>query len=171
LLEVGCGLGVSAIYLQGCGYSVTAVDNNPEIVKRAQETALYFHSDILIQWADAFELSRHYKNFDLVYSIGVLEHFDREVTIQLLREQAQCGQYVLIGIPSRFTKPITDERIYTLAQLRQISREAGLIPVKSFGYGNPRQFILLRRALPHALYRLLQDKLSLAQGLVVIGQS
>jgi SAM-dependent methyltransferase len=171
LLEVGCGLGVSAIYLQGCGYSVTAVDNNPGIVKRAQETALYFHSDILIQWVDAFELSQHYKNFDLVYSIGVLEHFDREVTIQLLREQAQCGQYVLIGVPSRFTKPITDERIYTLPQLRQITREAGLTPVKSFGYGNPKELLTLRRILPHALYRIFQDYFSLAQGLVVIGCS
>lgn len=29
LLEIGCGLGFSAIYLHGCGYEITAVDNAP----------------------------------------------------------------------------------------------------------------------------------------------
>jgi SAM-dependent methyltransferase len=171
LLEIGCGMGISAIYLQECGYQVTAVDNNANIVKRAQETAQYFRSNILIQCADAFDLSQYYGIFDLVYSLGVLEHFDREITIQLLREQAQCGRYVVIGVPSRFTKPLTDERIYTLRQLRHLMREAGLTSVKSFGYGNPSELIKFRRLLPHALYRILQDYFSLAQGLVVIGQS
>ncbi len=172
VLEVGCGLSVSAIYLQACGYDVTAIDNNLEIVTSAQDTAHYFRSNIVIECADAFDLSQYYGQFDLVYSIGVLEHFDREVTIQLLREQAQCGRYVLLGVPSKFTGAvITDERLYTLPQLRKLLREAGLIPITSFGYGNPKKLLLLRRALPHGCYRILQDYFSLAQGLVVIGQS
>jgi SAM-dependent methyltransferase len=172
VLEIGCGLSVSAIYLQACGYDITAVDNNPEIVNSAQETAHYFRSNIVIECADAFDLSLYYGKFDLVYSIGVLEHFDREVTIQLLREQSQCGRYVLLGVPSKFTGPvITDERIYTLPQLRKLLKRAGLTPIKFFGYGNPKQLILLRYLLPYALYRILQNHFSLAQGLVVIGRS
>ena len=171
LLEVGCGLGVSAIYLQACGYQVTAVDNEPHIADDARKNARYFHSPIHVELADAFDLSAYHGEFDLVYSLGVLEHFERAMTIRLLQEQARCARNVLLGVPSRFTTPITDERIYTLSQLRRIIRETGLIPLKSFGYGNPRALILLHHLLPHVLYRICQDYFSLAQTLVVIGQT
>ncbi len=170
VLEVGCGLGASAVYLQGFGYTVTAVDNNLSLVERARETARHFHAELQVEQADAFNLSVYYKQFDIVYSIGVLEHFERDITIELLREQAKCGHYVVLGVPSRFTSLITDERIYTLPQLRRIVREAGLNPVTSFGYGHPKELLFFRRLLPHALYRILQDYCSLAQGLVVIGE-
>jgi hypothetical protein len=125
--------------------------------------------------ADAFDLREYYDRSDLVFSCGVLEHFDREVTVQLLREQARCAPRVLIQIPTRYTAytgEITDERIYSVGELRSIVEDAGLHVVAAFGYGDvtatPGQ-IWLRRLLPRALWRGLQNR-GFAYSIAVLGE-
>ncbi len=104
-----------------------------------------------------------------------MEHFDREVTIQLLLEQARCAPRVLIQIPTRYTAltgEITDERIYTIGELKRIVQEAGLKVVTAFGYGDvtvtPAQ-IWLRRFLPHMVWRWLQNH-GYAYSIAVLGE-
>lgn len=174
ILDVGCGPGFSDLLLHSAGYELTGVDNDVRLVALAKDFAARFDLTAKFLQADAFDLSPFHGKFDLVYSCGVLEHFDREVTVQLLREQGRCAPFVLIQIPTRFTAytgVITDERIYTMGELRRIVEEAGFIVRASFGYGDVNatsSLLWLRRLLPRALYRIFQNQ-GLAYSMAVLG--
>lgn len=164
VLDVGCGPGYSDLYFASRGYRVTGVDNDKRIVDLAKDLRERLGVSLEYQQGDAFNLSPFYGSFDMAYSVGVLEHFDRDVTIKLLREQARCARLVLICIPTRYTcysDGITDERIYSMRQLKDIVREAGLEVVRGFGFGDvtvTSTQIWFKRLLPHALYRLTQNR-------------
>jgi len=158
ILDIGCGPGYSDLYLSAHGYQVTGVDNDERIISLAEDVRDCLGLSLDYRRGDAFDLSPFYGGFDMVYSVGVLEHFDREVTIQLLKEQAKCAHLILISIPTQYTRysdGITDERIYTMAQLKQIVRDAGLEVVNGFGFGDvtvTRLQVWMKRLLPHAVY-------------------
>ena len=175
ILDVGCGPGWSDLYLASAGYEVTGIDNERELIEQARSLSDRLQIPAHFSLADAFDLREYHGRFDLVYSCGVLEHFDREVTVQLLREQAKCASRVLIQIPTRFTaytEPITDERIYSVTELRKIVEESGMHVVSAFGYGDvtvTRTQIWLRRLLPRMVWRELQN-LGFAYSIAVLGQ-
>lgn len=164
ILDIGSGPGWSDFYLSSKGYSVTGIDNEPSLVNLANTQAERIGVKARFEVADAFDLKHYYGKFDLAYSCGVLEHFDREVTVQLLREQALCAKKVIIQIPTKYTSysaGITDERIYSMSELGQIVRDAGLNLDKTFGYGDLTATftqIQLRRALPRFVWRMLQNR-------------
>lgn len=164
LLDVGSGPGWSDFYLTSCGYDVTGVDNEPSLVELAKQRAKQLNVPTTFEVADAFDLSAYHGKFDLVFSNGVLEHFDRDITIELLREQSKCARNVLIQIPTKHTAQsdgITDERIYSIDQLANIVRDAGLKVDAKFGYGDlatTRTNLTLRRALPRAAWRWAQNR-------------
>ncbi len=176
ILDIGCGMGFTDLYLTSCGYRVTGIDNDQRIVERATAFGERLGIGSEFKLADAFDLSSEYGKHALAFSVGVLEHFDRGVTIQLLEEQARCARFVLICIPTKYSvyaAPITDERIYSVSQLRSIMRDAGLEVVRSFGYGDvvaTQPQIWFRRLLPHGIYRYLQN-CGFAFGICVAGKS
>jgi hypothetical protein len=68
-----------------------------------------------VESRDVMGLSPDWGSYDLVFSLGLMEHFDREVIADLLRRQRGIAREVLTEIPSKHTVPgaaITDERIY-----------------------------------------------------------
>jgi hypothetical protein len=121
-------------------------------------------SMVRFEQGDAFNLDSWRDAFDLVYSCGVLEYFDRETTIHLLREQSKCAPRVFIETPTKYTALYigrTDERIYTIKELKTIVREAGLRVKAAFGYGDltaTKSQIWQRRLLPRGLWRWLQNQ-------------
>ncbi|MFA6121776.1 MAG: class I SAM-dependent methyltransferase [Sideroxydans sp.] len=174
ILDVGSGPGWSEFYLSSMGYEVTGVDNEPTLVELAKRRAELLGVSAEFEVADAFDLSAYHAKFDLVFSCGVLEHFDREVTVRLLKEQALCAKYVLVEIPTRYTAytgEITDERFYSVSELAKMVGEAGMDVVACFGYGDlvatPLQ-VFFRRVLPRAVWRWLQNK-GFAYSIAVIG--
>lgn len=175
ILDVGCGPGWTDLYLSSMGYEVTGVDNEPRLIDAALDMKSRFGSGAEFVVGDAFDLSLYHRRFDLVYSCGVLEHFDRDVTVQLLQEQARCARYVLIQIPTKYTAltgEITDERIYTVSELKGIIRDAGLRVTSAFGYGDVTVTsfqIWLRRLLPRGIWRCLQDR-GYAYSIAVLGE-
>jgi SAM-dependent methyltransferase len=163
ILDIGCGPGFTCCYLASCGFEVTGVDNDPTILGKAKDFSTRLGIPVRYQQANAFDLKPFHGEFDLVMSSGVLEHFDREVTIRLLQEQSHCAAHVLIAIPTaytRFAAPITDERIYSMKGLRRLVADAGMTVKSHFGFGDvtvtPPQ-IWLRRLLPRGFYRTLQN--------------
>lgn len=176
ILDVGCGPGWSDMYLASLGYKVVGVDNEPTLVDLANQQAQRLGASAEFQVADAFDLSGLQGRFDLAFSCGVLEHFDRDVTVQLLKEQAKYSKYVLIQIPTKYTAytgAITDERIYSVDELASIVRDAGMDVVSKFGYGDLAAtpvHMASRRFLPRAALRLLQNR-GYAYCIAVIGRS
>lgn len=176
IIDIGCGPGWSAIYLASLGYEVVGVDSDQSLVDLANQNARRLGSKANFVLGDAFDLASFGNGFDLAYSCGVLEHFDRSITVDLLRRQSMCAKYILIQIPSRYTSytgNITDERIYSIRELRNIVSEAGLSVERSFGYGelNATRFhAVLRQILPRGAWRILQN-IGYCYSLAVIGKS
>ena len=68
ILEVGCGIGFSSIYLSECGYQVVGIDNDDKIINEAKRIGEYLKSKVKFKQGDAFDLSDYYRCFDLVFS-------------------------------------------------------------------------------------------------------
>lgn len=176
ILDVGCGPGWSTMYLASKGFVSLGVDNEKTLVELARARASRLESPALFEVADAFDLSAYHGKFDLAFSCGVLEHFDRDTTVQLLAEQARCAKHVIIQIPTRYTAyagGITDERIYSVGELAKIVRDSGMVVESTFGYGELSATSihkLLRLGLPRALWRMAQNA-GYAYAIAAVGRS
>lgn len=176
VLDVGCGPGASVHWFAANGYKAQGVDREEKLVAIATERGRSLGLSARFEVADASNLSAYYGQFDLAYSVGVLEHFDRDDTIRLLGEQAKCARHVVIAIPTRFsryTNEVTDERFYSVRGLGHLVAAAGLRPVSSFGYGEIAATQLHRVAsalLPKAALRLAQDH-GYAYTIAVVGRN
>ncbi len=175
VLDVGCGAGIFTALLAHHGFQVVGIDEDPEIVAYANEMVEYFRSSAQVEQGSAFDLSRYYGKFDLVYSLGVVEHFEPEVTVRLIKEQARCGRLVLVAVPTRFTHyadPVTDEQLYRRKQVSALVRQAGLQVRQSFVYGDipTRTALYLGRCLPKVLYRGLQHFWTYGMGVCCVGE-
>lgn len=134
ILEVGCGPSASGIYLAACGYRMVGIDNDSEVLDVGRRLVSIAGVQVELEKADAFHLEKYHGRFDCVFSMGVLEHFDPEETVQLLREQAKIAPVVFFNIPSKHTDR-TDERVYSPREMSWMVRQAGLRPLRLFGYG------------------------------------
>lgn len=176
ILEIGCGAGLHAMLLASWGYRVTAGDLDPRIVDRARSTAAAFGQRVDTIRLDALALPPDLVGFDLVFSLGLVEHFDRHVTVDMLRAQARAAPTVMVVIPTKYTRHadgISDERIYSLRELQAIVREAGMEVVEAFVFGDvpTRLSYRMRRVLPPDLYFLIQRRWDYGMNLCVFGRT
>jgi len=175
VLEVGCGSAILPSLLAHFGYEVTALDNDERIVAFGREMADYFRSPAQVHVGDAHNLGPWHGRFDVVYSLGVVEHFDPPVTSALLAEQARCAPTVVAVVPTRHTRyaaRVTDERLYSRRAFANLVRQAGLSVTESFVYGSLPTWTArqLGRFAPKALYRPYQDLFTYGMGICVVGR-
>jgi SAM-dependent methyltransferase len=175
ILEIGCGAALHAILLSAWGYRVTAGDNDPRIVRIARETVAAFDQDVEVIELDALALPEVSEPYDLAFSLGLVEHFDRTVTVRMLADQARVARRVMVVIPTKHTSHaggISDERIYSLAQLQAMVREAGMRVEDAFTFGDvpTRASYWMRRLLPPDAYFTVQKRLGYGMNLCVFGR-
>jgi SAM-dependent methyltransferase len=175
VLDVGCGAGIFSALLSHHGFDVVGIDEDAAVVQLAKEMVAFFRAPAQVEHGGAAELSRYYGRFDLVYSLGVVEHFERDVTVQLIREQARCAPLVLVAVPTKYTRyagQLSDERLYRRVRVSAFVREAGLRVRESFVYGDvPTDMARnLERALPKVVYRGLRHFLTYGMGICCVGQ-
>lgn len=173
LLDVGCGAGIYSSMLAHHGYTVVGIDEDARIVQVAREMAGYLRATASFEEGSAFDLARWHGRFDLVYSLGVIEHFDAEVTVRLLQEQARCAPVIVAAIPTRHTRlsgPLTDERLYSRRQFERLVASAGLRIRESFVYGDlpTPTAVNLGRVLPKVIHRPLRHILTYGMGLCCV---
>jgi len=98
VLDVGCGMGMSMEYFRQHGAIVKGVDISPSSVEFAKQKQL----DVV--QADARDLPFENNRFDIVYSIGVIEHF-RETELALKEQVRVCkpGGTVIAAVPNLAT--------------------------------------------------------------------
>jgi SAM-dependent methyltransferase len=173
VLDVGCGAGIYSSLLAHHGYAVTGVDEEPRIVALAREMNDYLRAPAVFDVGNAFDLSRWHGAFDLAYSLGVVEHFDPDVTVRLIHEQARCARRVLVAIPTKHTRlsgEPTDERPYTRPQFERLLTRGGLRLLESFVYGDltTRTAVTMTRVLPKVVYRPWRHVWSYAMGICCV---
>ena len=103
-LEIGCGRGTMALYLNRyLGIAVTATDISEAAIALAKENFALHRADGTITVADAASLPFPDNSFDMTVSVGLLEHLQDYAP--LLQEQyrvlARGGVMVSINIPKK----------------------------------------------------------------------
>ena len=99
VLEVGAGSGRDLEELQSLGYRVGFSDISSEAVRRF---GAHNPGSFALR-VDARNLPLADNSFDLVMSLGVLEHFDRAERGNILREQFRVARrYVLVDVPQKW---------------------------------------------------------------------
>jgi len=78
ILEAGCGLGRWVIPLSEQGFDVTGIEIEKEAVEKVNDH--YKSQNFRIIHGDIFNMPFKDKSFDIVISLGVLEHFEDRIT-------------------------------------------------------------------------------------------
>ena len=143
ILEIGCGAGFAAEYLNGTYKTYTGIDHSDQLIAAASE--LHLASGVTFQVADISTYEPQ-TQFDSAFLIGVLHHLDDPVGgMRRISQFVRSGGYVLANEPqpgnplikwARALRKKTDDNYssdqveFTATQLAAVYQEAGLIDIK-----------------------------------------
>ena len=101
VLDLGCGLGCTAVPLSNFGFKIVGIDNDKKVVEAARQNAKNFGKDVEIKEADVFDIDKIFgkDSFDACISGGVLEHFDKEKIRKLVEKQLFIAPIVIASMP------------------------------------------------------------------------
>lgn len=124
ILNVGFGTGYCSMTLAKAGLLVDGIETDQELVRRAIWARNHIGGGATFRCGDAFKLEECTKgHYDVVFHMGLLEHFTDEQIHELLRQQLARARHVFFSIPSDKT-PVNDsfgdERFLSLDQWRAI---------------------------------------------------
>lgn len=166
VLEVGAGSGRDLSELHARGLNVTFSDFSETAVAAFRGA----HDGVRADRADARALPYADSSFDLVLSLGLIEHFDEKDRIAILREKFRVSsRYVLVDVPQRLSPmflvkrslmavgkwPYGEETEFSYGSLlTQVQRAVpGAAPVSSYG----REIFPLPRNFKQKTYGRLPD--------------
>lgn len=156
ILEVGCGTALSSLILADCGFDVTASDTDPKVLEDASKRISSLNQPVKLVKADILSLSSYFKekSFDLVFSKGVMEHFNDEEAIRGLKEQGKIARKVIFHIPNSNSKAngnhFGDERFLSNKKWVSLIKEAGFKKVVVLGDYDLQRWLYV---LPAFLFR------------------
>lgn len=105
-LEIGCGTGISSLWLAKNGRKVTAIDYTNESVELVNEAARKLSINLDVICCDAREpLPFEKRSFDYSFQAGLLEHFDLSQQIELLKMWSQYSKRIISMIPNAASLP------------------------------------------------------------------
>jgi len=130
ILEAGCGTSALSINLSK-KYNVTAIDLNKDMLSLAKKMNTSFNGEVKYYSEDIFNMSFKSSSFDVVYSHGVLEHFDESDIIKAINEGLRVSKKYIISVPTiwdRSNNLLGDENLWTKRRwLNIISKSNGKI--------------------------------------------
>jgi len=182
VLSIGCGLGLLDILLVGWGYNVTSVDRDAEVLERADALAASLGTKLRLVEGDAFHLEEHHDRYDVALSLGLVEHWHGQHTVDLIREHARCAPVVLVEVPTAHTRlldpdwrtneVLADAHLHTPRELSARMRAASLDVTAAYPIGDLPTIghRLVRNLLPPPLSRRLQWTTGYTMGAGCIGR-
>lgn len=101
ILDLGCGLGCTAVPLSSLGYKIVGIDNDRKVVEAAQKNGKNFGKDIKILEGDIFKVTEYFEkdSFDACIRGGLLEHFKKEDIKKLVELQLELAPIVIASMP------------------------------------------------------------------------
>lgn len=148
ILEIGAGSGCDILCLSQMGARGYALDFSSESIKTMRYWSKKTKTNISIKQADIRTLPYEKTLFDMIYSVGLMEHFDNP--LPLLRKQwsiIKKGGFLLIDVPQKYTlytiakhirmrfgtHPFGWETEYSLGGLKNISEKFNTQTVRFYG--------------------------------------
>lgn len=148
-LEIGCGSAVDSIELAARGARAAAMDYSLHALEVARRYMQARHITIALVSGDLFHLPFGDSSFDIVFSQGLLEHFSDPMpaVIEQMRV-VRPGGILCIDVPQTYSLSTIHKKYhirrgtwfagwetnYTLPQLEEMMRRAGLQIVSSYGW-------------------------------------
>lgn len=140
ILEVGTGTGAFSIELALRGAHVVGMDIAPSSVELASRISADYHiENVKFTVGDGFQLLKMFKpqEFDIAFNIGVLEHFEDEDIVRMLKQMGEVAKFVVVGVP------YSGSQAYKLA--KDTSQKLG-----TWEYGFERDFWTLEPLIKRA---------------------
>lgn len=148
ILEVGAGSGSDVIDLTKKGAQCFALDFSKESINVCQKLAEQERVNIKTFLADCRQIPIESNYFDLVFSVGLVEHFKDPVPI--LREQLRVlkkGGFLIIDVPQKYNfytivkhlrmkfdkHPFGWETEYSMKDFKTIARTLKLKVIRFYG--------------------------------------
>lgn len=106
VMEVGSGTGILALQMASLGNKVIALDSDADMIALSKKYFLNEFNGVNITYVN--KDIRDYKSkekIDVIYSIGILEHYNDDEIIELLNKQLELSKYVIFGIPTKYFDP------------------------------------------------------------------
>ena len=147
ILDVGTGTGQYCIELALRGAKCIVIDKDPESIKLASRIAGDYETDKCRFWEmDLFDVSKaEHDDYDIVLSMGILEHFSDKEIVSMLKEMGKLGKYVVVGVP------YSGSDIYKMSRLYSQKK-------KTWEYGFERDFLTLSKLFEKAGMSLLHEQ-------------
>ncbi|HKA17328.1 MAG TPA: class I SAM-dependent methyltransferase [Blastocatellia bacterium] len=137
-IDIGCGLGRNLLHLNGNG---VGIDHNQHAVAIARSRGLQAFT------TEDFKGSQFNRAdlFDSILLSHVAEHLTETAVVELLREHVpllkQNGQVIIICPQDYgYRSDPTHVQFLDFGRLRNIARQAGLMPVREYSFPFPRVF-------------------------------
>lgn len=173
ILEVGCGSGIDThIIAQDDKRKVFGVDVSEKAIEIAEKVSLYFERKVTLSVGDANSLSFENSFFDIVFSQGVLEHFENyHSAIEEQLRVLSAGGLLVINVPQKYTVytiykhilmwfnkwPWGKETEFSYLKMKKISRIYGLEIIDYGGYDywlHPLEITWVLRSLCEKIYKI-----------------
>jgi len=108
ICELGSEFGVTTLLLSDRCFERHALDLNPQPLALLEEAARQLGQTVQVHPRDMFHTGWPDGEFDVVFSNGVLEHYDASQRTEALRECARItrpGGKVIVGVPNHCSPP------------------------------------------------------------------
>lgn len=143
VMELGAGTGILAIYLSTLNHQVIAIDKDKDMITLSKKYFLdkFKNTNIHYICSDIRSMSNT-KQFDIIYSIGILEHYSDSEIIELIHKQISMCNTVIFGIPTKYfdenKKMYGNERYLPIKYWRKLIKQSGceIIEESSYHYLN-----------------------------------
>lgn len=148
-VEAGCGTAVKSSFLALTGVDAVAVDNDPQVLEVARRAAARWPAQPRFVEHDIFKLTELELEADVVFSQGVLEHFEDEQIVSLARESLAVAPRFIFSVPSRWYghRDFGNERLMDAPAWGAILEPAGHVDVRPYFFARRRGTRGLRRPL------------------------
>jgi len=129
ILEVGAHSGLGCLTIKSRYRKfVVASDINLECCKAMVQRFKYWCLDIPVVCCDAFNLPFKDKSVTVCFSVGLLEHYEKEDAVKLIREQLRITRYAIVDVPTeRCGYGYGDERFRTQDEWVEIANSVGKV--------------------------------------------
>lgn len=140
IMEIGCGSGVTSAYLGNLGYQVTGIDSDPDMIELANSINNQPNKSVIFKLDNILTLNHVSEYFDVIFSNGVMEHFDDGAIISTINHQILLCNYLVISIPSDYfsdnQKIYGDERFMDSNKWRSIISHTNCTIIEEFNFSS-----------------------------------